>query len=174
MACNFDISDVFVSPETRNVLAQSPKIWKVLFLPEKCNSESSPGHLECLPDEPGVFLQINVSSEKPWKNIKLYLHPENFFGKSFTGHVDFSFDTLVESICQGLEFLHSKSTNRVKTLFLEETFCLKVFFWTHGILFWQICKNCFAKKPQLFPLCPKGKKVWFVTTFSARNVLLHT
>ena len=83
MACSFDISDVFVSPETRNILAQSPKVWKPLVLLEKCNSESSPGHLECLPDETGVFLRINVSPENLWKNLKLYLYPTNYFFKMF-------------------------------------------------------------------------------------------
>ena len=91
-----------VTPE---ILLQSPKVWKILFLQEKCPQESSAWHLECLPDETGVFLQIQISSEKPWKYVKLYLLPQKFSWKSFTGHVDFSFDTLVGSIYQRLEFL---------------------------------------------------------------------
>ena len=55
MACSFDLSAVFVSPETRNILSQSPKVWKGLFLLEKCPSESSAGYLECVPDKTGVF-----------------------------------------------------------------------------------------------------------------------
>ena len=82
----------FVSPETRNILAQSPKVWKVLFVLEKCPSESSTWHLECLPDEPGVFLQIEVSSEKPWNYNKLYLlsSSKNFF-KTFYWSPRFQF-----------------------------------------------------------------------------------
>ena len=43
-------------PKTLKSFSSSKKVW----------FGTSPGHLECLPDEPGVFLQINVSSEKPW------------------------------------------------------------------------------------------------------------
>ena len=44
-------------------------------------SESSAGHLECLTDETGVFLQIKISTEKLWNYIKLNLLPKFFFQK---------------------------------------------------------------------------------------------
>ena len=141
MECSCGNSVKFVLVVTPKILAQSPKIWKILFLLEKCPSEYSAGHLECLPNETGVLLPIKISSEGPCKNIKLYLLPENFFAKSATGYVDFSFDTLVENIRQRQELLYFESANRVRIMFFfeEETFCLKVFPWTHGMLFWQIC-----------------------------------
>ena len=54
-------------PETQKILAQSPKVRKVLFLPEFRPLECSTGHEECLTEEPGVFFQIRNSSEKPSK-----------------------------------------------------------------------------------------------------------
>ena len=65
MDCSFGNSANFVSPQTQKNLAQCPKVRKVLFLPEICPLECSTGRVECLTDEPGVFLQIRVSSEKP-------------------------------------------------------------------------------------------------------------
>ena len=97
MDCSFGNSVKCVLSVTPKILAQSTKVWKILFLLKICPSETSAGHLECIPDEPGVFLQSKYSSEGPRKYIKLYLLPKNFFSKSFTGHADFSFDTPVET-----------------------------------------------------------------------------
>ena len=84
-------------PETQKILAQRPKVRKVLFLPEIFPLECSTGRVECLTDEPGAFLQIRSSSEKPSKDIKLCLLPKNVSPKRSSGHVDFVFDTLVEN-----------------------------------------------------------------------------
>ena len=105
MDCSFGNYVKCVLSVTPKILAQSPKVSKVLFLLEECLSESSAGDLECLPDETEVLMQIENSSEERRKYIKLYLLPQKFSWKSFTGHVDFSFDTLVGSIYQRLEFL---------------------------------------------------------------------
>ena len=99
MECSFRNSAKFVLPETWNILAQSPKVRKVLFLPEICPLECSTGHEECPTDEPAVFLQIRVSSEKQSQNIKLYLLPKKFLSTSSSGHMDFVFDTFVENFC---------------------------------------------------------------------------
>ena len=84
-------------PETQKILAQCPKVRNVLFLPEIFPLECSTGRVECLTDEPGVFLQIRISSEKPSKDIKLCLLPKNVSQNSSSGHADFVFDTLVEN-----------------------------------------------------------------------------
>ena len=117
MECSCGNSVKFVLVVTPKILAQSPKIWKILFLLETCPSEYSAGHLECLPNETGVLLPIKISSQGPWKNINLYLLPKNFFAKSATGHVEFSFDTLVENVRQRLELLYFESANRVRIMF---------------------------------------------------------
>ena len=99
MECSFGNSANFVVPETQKILAQSPKVRKVLFLPEFRPLECSTGHEECLTEEPGVFLQIRVSSEKPTQNIKLYFLPKKFWSNLSSGHMDFVFDTIVENFC---------------------------------------------------------------------------
>ena len=95
----FGNSASFDLPETQQSLAQCPKVRKVLFLPEFRPLECSNGRVECLTDEPGVLLQIRISSEKPSKDIKLYFLPKKFLPKCSSGHVDFVFDTLVENFC---------------------------------------------------------------------------
>ena len=139
MDCSFGNSVKFVLAVTPKDLAQSPKVWKVLFFLENCASENSAGHLEGIPDKIGVFLQIIVSSEKPWQYMKLIFIRKKFFSKCSSGHLKFGFHTLVENVCQHPDFLHSKSAYRVKKFFFWKIFCLKVFFWTHGKRFWQVC-----------------------------------
>ena len=141
MTCSFDTSAIFVSPETRNILAQTAKVWKVSFLLEKCPSESSTGQLECLPDETGVWLQIEISSEEPWKYTKFYLLPKNFFLKKFYWSRRFQFwhpcrKHLPTSGTS--QFRISKQSQNYVFFFEEKTFCLKVFPWTNGMLFWHI------------------------------------
>ena len=97
-----------------------PKSLKNFVSSRKVCFGNSAGHLECLPDETGVLLQIEISSEGPRKYIKLYLLQKNFFSKSFTGHADFSFDTLVENLCKRQELLYSESANRVKIMFFSK------------------------------------------------------
>ena len=99
MECSFGNSANFVLPETQKIPAQCPKVRKVLFLPDSRPLEWSTGRVECLTDEPGVFLQIRVSPEKPSQNIKLYLLPKKFLSHFSSGQMDFVFDTLVENFC---------------------------------------------------------------------------
>ena len=91
MKCSFSNSANFVVPETQNILAQCPKVRKVLFLPEFRPLECSNGRVECLTDEPWVFLQIRFSSEKPSKDIKLYLPPNKVLPKKFLWSRGFCF-----------------------------------------------------------------------------------
>ena len=100
MECSFGNSAKIILPETQNILAQCPKVRKVLFLPEICPLECSTGREEFLTDELAVFLQISVSSGKPLQNIKLYLLPKKMFWIFSSGHMDFVFDTLVENFCR--------------------------------------------------------------------------
>ena len=99
MDCSFGNSANFVLPGTQKILAQCLKVTKVLFLREFCPLECSTGREECLTDEPAVFLQMRVSSEKPSQNIKLYLLPKKFWSNFSSGHMDFVFDTNVENFC---------------------------------------------------------------------------
>ena len=99
MECSFGDSAKIFLPETQNILAQCPKVGKVLFLPETCPLECSTGREECLTDEPAVFLQIRDSSGKPPQIIKLYLLPKNFLSLFSSGNIDFVFDTHVENFC---------------------------------------------------------------------------
>ena len=100
MECSFGNSADFVLPETQKILAQCPKVRKVLFLPDSRPLDCSTGPVECLTDEPWVFLQIRFSSEKPSKDVKLYLPPKKVLPKSSSGHVEFVLDTLVENFCR--------------------------------------------------------------------------
>ena len=162
--CSFGNSVKCVLSVTPRILAQSPKVRKVLFLLEKCPSESSAGRLECLPDETGVLLQIEISSEGPRKHIKLFLLAKNFYSKSFTGHADFSFDTLVENICKRQELLYSESANRVKIKFFSNKNLLiqsvSLITW-HAVL--TSLPFLFHQKPETFSLrAQKFEKFWFI------------
>ena len=99
MECSSGNSANFVLPETQNILAQCPKVRKVLFLPDFRPLDCSIGRVECLTDEPWVFLEIRFSSEKPSKDIKLYLPSNKTLPNSSSGYVDFVLDTLVENFC---------------------------------------------------------------------------
>ena len=135
MECSFGNSANFVVPETQNILAHCPKVRKVLFLPEFRPLECSTGRVECLTDEPWVFLQIRFSSEQPSKDIRLYLPPNKVLPKSSSGHVDIVFDTLVENFCHKSGISSFKSRKECQTYFFwKKPFCLKVFLcWTYGM-----------------------------------------
>ena len=120
MDCSFGNSVKFVLAVAPETLAQTPKIRKNLFLLEKCPSEIPAGHLECLPDEPGFFLQINVSFEKPWKYIKFVFIWRKILSKCSSSHLVFVCITPVEKVCQRPEFIHSKSAYRVKNIFFRK------------------------------------------------------
>ena len=122
MECSFGNSANFLVPETQNILAHCPKVRKVLFLPEFRPLECSTGRVECLTDEPWVFMQIRFSSEQPSKDIRLYLPPNKFIPKSSSGHVDIVFDTLVEIFCHKSGISSFKSRKECqKKFFLEKT-----------------------------------------------------
>ena len=124
MECSFGNLANFVVPETQNILAHCPKVRKVLFLPEFRPLECSTGRVECLSDEPWVFLKISFSSEKPSKDINLYLPPNKVLPKTSYGHVDFVFDTLVENFC------HKSGISSVKS----RKDCQTYFFWKKALL----------------------------------------
>ena len=52
--------------------------------------------------------------------------------------------------------ISKQSQNNV--FFAKKTSCLKVFFWTHGKLFWKICWKSFAKKSAIFPSLPERQE----------------
>ena len=108
-------------PETQKILAQCPKVRKVLFLQEIWPLECSTGHEECLTDEHWVFLQIRFSREKTSKDIRLYLPPNKILPKSSSGHVDSVFDTLVEDFCHKSGISSFKSRKECQTYFFEKT-----------------------------------------------------
>ena len=120
MECSFGISASFVLPETQKILAQCPKVRKVPFLPEFRPKGYSTGRVQCLTDEPGVFFQIRFSSEKPSKDIKLYLPPNKVLPKSSSGHVDFVLDTLVENFCNKSGIYSLKIRKECQTYFFGE------------------------------------------------------
>ena len=118
MECSFGNSASFVLPETQKSLAQCPKVRKVLFLLEFRPLECSNGRVESLTDKPWVFLQIRLSSEKPWKDIKLYLPPNKVLPKCSPGHVDSVLDTLVENFCHKSGISSLKIRKDSQTYFL--------------------------------------------------------
>ena len=122
-------------PETQKILAQCPKVRKALFLPEISPLECPTGHEECLTDEPAVFLQIRVSSEKSSQKIKLYLLPKNFLSNFSSGRMDFVFDTFVENFCHKSGISSFKTRKECQTYFFSEKkpFCRKAFLWTNGM-----------------------------------------
>ena len=134
MEFSFGSSANFVVPETQNILAHCPKVRKVLFLPEFRPLECSTGRVECLTDEPGVFLQIRISSEKPSKDIKLYYFlPKNVSPKKSSGHVDFVLDTFVENFYHKSGIPSFKIRKEYQTFFSEKTLLSKSFLWTNGM-----------------------------------------
>ena len=160
MECSFGISASFVLPETQKILALCPKVRKVLFRPEFRPKGCSTGRVQCLTDEPGVFFQIKFSSEKPSKDIKLYLTPNKILPKSSSGHVDFVLDTLVENFCNKSGIYSLKIRKECQTyIFLgKKPVCLKNFLWTFGMRCWQLRQKCFTKKPATSRSLPKSQK----------------
>ena len=133
MESSFGNSAKLFWPETQKILAQCPKARKVLFLPEISPLECSTGRVECLTDEPGVFLQIRISTEKPSKDIKLCLLPKNVSQKGSSGHADFVFDTLVENFRHksGISSFKLRKECQTDLFFGKKPFCLKTFLWTY-------------------------------------------
>ena len=133
-----------------------PKKRKVLFLPEICTIECSTGRVECLTEEPGVFLQIRISSEKPSKDIKLYLRPKTFHQKVPLVTRTLFLTPLSKTSATNLEFLHSKSEKNAKLVYLLEKkpFVSKLF---SGHIEWGVdntAKNLSPTNQPFFAHCP--------------------
>ena len=189
MECSFGISASFVLPETQKILAQCPKVRKVPFLPEFSPKGCSTGRVQCLTDEPGVFFQIRFSSEKPSKDIKLYLPPNEVLPKKSSGHVDFVLDTLVENFCNksGISSLKIRKECQTYIFFGEKTRLSQIFsldIWnavlttpskmfrqetgTFSLIAQKSKRFGFCKKifPRSAPLrCTRRKPSWFVQFF---------
>ena len=135
MESNFGNSARLLWPETQNILAHCPKVRKVLFLPDFHPLEFSTGRVECLNDEPWVFLQIRFSSEKPSKDINLYLSPNNVLPKSSSGYVDFVFDPPCWKLLPQIRNFFIQNQKRMSNLilFTKKHFCLKAFLWTNDM-----------------------------------------
>ena len=127
MECSFGNSANFVVPETQNILAHCPKVRKVLFLPEFRPLECSTGRVECLTDEPWVFLPIRFSSEQPSKDIRLYLPPNKVLPKSSSGHVDFVFDTLCWKLLPQIRNFFIRKQKRMSNIFFLKTLLSQTF-----------------------------------------------
>ena len=144
-------------PETQKILAQCPKVRKILFPQEIWPLECSTGHEECLTDEHWVFLQIRFSSDKPSKDIKLYLPPNNVLPKSSSGHVDFVFDTLVENFCHKSGISSFKIRKECqKCFFLEKNPFVSKFFSAEHMECGDnnSAKNISPTKHRFFAHCP--------------------
>ena len=120
MECSFGNSASFVLPETQKILAQCPKVRKVLILPEFRPLECSTGRVEWLTDEPEVFLQTRISSETSAKDKLLHLLPKKVLPKSSSGHVDFVLNTLVENVCHKSGISSLKIRKECQTYFFGE------------------------------------------------------
>ena len=159
MECSFGNSANFVLPETQKILAQCPKVRKVLFLPDSRPLECSTGRVECLTDESWVFLQIRLSSEKPSKDIKLYLPPDKVLPKAFWSR-GFCFGHPCWKLLPQIRKFFIKNQKRMSNLIFlgKKPVCLKDFLWTYGMRYWQLRQKCFAKKPALSRSLPKSQK----------------
>ena len=167
MECSFGNSASFVLPETQKILAQCPKVRRVLFLPDFRPLECSNGRVECLTDKPWVFLQIRFSSEKPSEDIKLYLPPNEVLPKSSPGHMDSVLDTLVEIFCHKSGFFSLKIRKTVKHIFFGEKnpFVSKLFSGHMECGVDNSAKFFSPRNRQLLADCPKVKKFWFVPNY---------
>ena len=88
----------------------------------------------------------------------MHLQPKEFFSKCSSGHLNFGFHTLVENVRQRQEFLHSKSANRVKTIFFEKTFLSQgVFQDTWTAVLTNLLK-LFRQESATFPSLPRRQK----------------
>ena len=141
--------------------------------PEFCPLECSTGRVECLTDEPGVFLQIRVSSEKPSQNIKLYLLPKKFLSNFSFGHMDFVLDTLVENFSHKSGISSFKSRKECQTYFkTKNKFVSKLFSGHMECCVDNSAKNNSPGNRQLLAHCPKIKKFCFLPKLFPRSAPL--
>ena len=98
--------------KTRNTLARSPDVRKILFLPVLLSIEMFDWTLRTSIWRTRSFLETqNFLEKKPWKDLKLNLLQKKF--KKFLWSRRFRYGTLVETFCQ-------KSGNDSQTYFLGE------------------------------------------------------
>ena len=107
-------------------------------------------------------LEFSCKSMFPRKNHgkrkNCIFKPRKIFSKCSSGHLNFGFHTLVENVRQRTEFLHSKSANRVKTIFFERTFLSQsVFLDTWNAVLTNLLK-LFRQETATFPSVPKRQK----------------
>ena len=98
------------------------------------------------------------------------------FSTSSSGHVVFSFDSLVEKFCQHLEFVHSKSTNRIKILFFfsKENFLSQSVFLDTWNAFLTNLLKVFRQETGNFALLPrKAKKLVCDKFFCSKCFSVH-
>ena len=102
------------------------------------------------------FLQIRLSSERPSKDIRLYLPPNKLLPKSSSGHVDFVFDTLVENFCHKSGISSFKIRKECQTYFFgKKPFVSKFFSAEHmecGVN--NSAKSISPTKHHFFAHCP--------------------
>ena len=153
---------------TRNQKHYRPepkKVGKVLFLLEKCPSESSAWHLGCRPDEPGVFLQFNVSSEKPWKYINLYLHPESIVIELFFQSLKFRFPHSRRKRLPTSGFSSIKiSKQSLNYVFFQRNFLsprVSLITWTAVL---ATLSNSFCQKPERFSFKAQKMQKLFISS----------
>ena len=156
MECSFGNSAKLVVPETQNILAHCPKVRKVLFLPKICPLGCSTGRKECLTDEPAVFLQTRLPSEKPSQNKKLYLLPKKVSSNFSSGHMDFVFDTNVENFCHksGISSFKSRQECQTYFFFKKNPFVSKLFSELMECGVNNSAKNLSPTKHHFFAHCP--------------------
>ena len=164
MEGSFGNSANFVLPETQKILAQCPKVRKVLFLPEFCPLESSTGRVQGLTDEPGVFLQIRFSSEKPSKDIKLYLPPNKDLPKKFLWSRGFCFGHPCRKLLPQIRNFFILNQKRMSEIFFSEKnpFVSKHFSGDMECGVDNSGKKVSPRNRQLLAHFPKVKEFWFL------------
>ena len=175
MECNFGNPAKIILPETQKILAQRPKVRKVLFLPEICPLECSTWREECLTDEPAVFLQIRVSSGKPPQNIKLYLLAKKIFIQIFFWSHGFCFWHPCWKLLPSIRNFFIQNQKRQSNLLFwgKELVCLKAFLWTCGMRCRQLRWECFGKKSAIFHSLAISQKDLVSANVFPRNAPLH-
>ena len=159
-------------PETFSLRAQnfekfssSRKVW----------FGKSPGHLECLPDEPGVFLQINVSSEKPWEKNRIVSSSEEFFLEKFYWSRRFQFWHPCRKHLPTFGISSFKISKQSQNYFFwKKRFVSECFSGHMECCFDKSAGIVSPRNRHKFPVCPKGKKICFKeTNFCSKCSSVH-
>ena len=150
MDCSFGNLVKFVFAVTPKILARSPKLWKHLLLLKICRSESSAGYLECIPDETGVFLQLNLFLRGTIRRYKIVPSSKETFFKKFYWSRGFQFwDPCRKALPKtGICSFQINKQSQTYVFSEKETFSLNVFLSTHGMQFWHLWRFCFTRNPK--------------------------